>query len=319
MLHIDVLIPTYTRAALLRRTLQSLLDARVPEGLRATVTVVDNNSRDDTAAVVEEFRAAAPDVIRYVFEQQPGRSHALNAGIARASGELVGMVDDDEEVDAGWYEEVARAFADERLDFITGPYLPRWGAEPPPWLPPRPSSIVGWVDGGSEIRTFGEDYAGVLMGGNAVVRTARLREVGQYDPALGRTSDKRLLSCEDEDMQQRLMAVGARGQYRPGLIIHHYIPPERLTTRYHRRWSFWHGVSTGVLDRDAAAGVPYALGVPRYRIGRVLRNAVAYLPGVVGVGALRSGHDRFSARLDVIDLLGYWYGKQRFRAQNERS
>lgn len=318
-MHVDVVIPTYNRAHMLGRTLASLGRARVPDGMTTRIVVVDNNSKDDTRGVVASFAADLGDRLHYVFEARPGRSHALNAGIAVAAGDLVGMIDDDEEVDAGWFEEIARSFADSRLDFITGPYLPRWSAPPPAWLPPRPSSVVGWVDGGPDVRTFGKDYDGVLMGGNAVVRLARLRDVGAYDPALGRSSDGRLLSCEDEEMQNRLMAAGARGEYRPHLIIHHYIPPERMTRRYHRRWSFWHGVSSGVLERSARAPVPYLLGVPRYRIGRIARDLLWVVPGLVGVGPLRSGHARFESRMHVLDLAGYWYGKYRFRTASPQA
>ncbi len=312
-MHIDVVIPTYNRAHLLGRTLESLASARVPAGMHATVVVVDNNSKDGTRSVVESFAERFGERLRYVFEPQPGRSNALNAGIAAATGDLVGMIDDDEEVDAGWFEEVARAFADPTLDYISGPYLPRWGAPAPAWLPPRPSSVIGWVEGGPEIRTYGRDYNGVLMGGNAVVRLARLRKVGAYDPALGRSADGRLLSCEDEEMHRRLDAAGARGEYRPSLIIHHYIPPERLTKRYHRRWFFWHGVSSGVLDRDSQEPVPYALGVPRHRLGSLARHLLWLAPGMLGVGPLKSGHARFDARMHALDLAGYWYGKYLFR------
>jgi hypothetical protein len=249
-----------------------------------------------------------------VFVPRPGRSHALNAGIAAAAGDLVGMIDDDEEVDAGWFEEVAHAFADPAVDFITGPYAPRWGAEPPAWLPRKPSSVVGWVDGGPEVRTFGRDYDGVLMGGNAVVRRALLQRVGGYDPALGRSSDGRLLSCEDEEMQKRLMAAGARGEYRPRLVIHHFIPPERLTKGYHRRWYFWHGVSSGVMARTGRREpVAYLLGMPRHQIGRLARNLLWAAPGLLGVGPMRSRHARFEARMHALDVAGYWYGKYWFR------
>ena len=58
------------------------------------------------------------------------------------------------------------------------------------------------------------------------------------------------MSCEDEDTFKRLLASGARGWYRPELIVYHHLPPERLTKRYFRRWCFWRGVSLGILDRQ---------------------------------------------------------------------
>src|SRR6266542_1775781 len=76
------------------------------------------------------------------------------------------------------------------------------------------------------------------MGGNAVFTREVLQRVGPYSTSLGR-SGTRLLSCEDEDMYQRLRAAGARGLYLPQLIVYHFIPRERLTKSYHRSWCFW--------------------------------------------------------------------------------
>lgn len=109
---LDVLIPTWNRAPLLERALRSLLDAPVPGALQVVITVVNNNSTDGTAALVDDLAARHPGRIRQVFERRRGKSRALNAGIAVTRGELVGMIDDDEEIDAAWYETIADAFKD---------------------------------------------------------------------------------------------------------------------------------------------------------------------------------------------------------------
>ena len=312
-MHLDVVIPTYNRSDLLTLTLDSLIQARVPDGLTVAVTVVDNNSRDATPETVASYVPRCPWPLRYVFERAAGRSHALNAGIRATHGDLVGMIDDDEEVDAGWFEEIARAFADPTLDYIGGPYVPRWEAEPPAWLPKRPSAVIGWVDGGPTIRAYGTEYQGVLMGGNAVIRREKLLRAGLYDPSFGRTSDGRLLSCEDDDMHQRLMARGARGEYRPGLVIRHFIPLSRMTVDYHQRWFFWHAVSLGLRDRTAPEPVPYLLGVPRYLVGEALRGLATLALGAVGLRRARCPHEAFDARMALWRTAGFWYGKHRFR------
>ena len=107
-LSLDVIIPTYNRHTLLRKTLNSLLAAEVPDGLSIHIVVVDNNSTDQTRQVVEEYLNEHGNIFQYVFETKQGRSSALNAGIISSSGDLVGMIDDDEEVDAHWFE---RAYA----------------------------------------------------------------------------------------------------------------------------------------------------------------------------------------------------------------
>ena len=109
-MQLEVVIPTYNRSALLKKTLGSVLRARVPAGLRVKVIVVDNNSTDDTKAVISEIAQASNGRVSYVFEKQQGRSPALNAGIAAATGGLVGFIDDDEEIDESWYETILSSF-----------------------------------------------------------------------------------------------------------------------------------------------------------------------------------------------------------------
>ena len=144
------------------------------------------------------------------------------------------------------------------------------------------------------------------MGGNAVFKRQTLERVGPYSTALGR-SGTRLLSCEDEDMYQRLMAAGARGLYLPQLIVYHFIPRERLTKRYHRSWCFWQSVSSAVLDRIRPQPIPYVMGVPRYFYGRALR-------GMFGL-ADRDSEARFSNELSLWELAGFFYGKHFYRSE----
>jgi hypothetical protein len=150
----------------------------------------------------------------------------------------------------------------------------------------------------------------MLMGGNAVIRRSLLNRVGPYATDLGRSSDGRLLSCEDRDMFERLLAAGAKGFYRPDLVILHYVPPERLTKKYFRRWSFWHGVSRGVLDRRRPAPVPYLLGVPRYMIGLAVRAAIDTARRIF---RRREAAHLFKNELAWWDLVGFVYGKHVYR------
>jgi glycosyltransferase involved in cell wall biosynthesis len=302
---LDVLIPTYNRAALLARVLESLLVAERPSGLELTVTVVNNRSTDDTHSVVERFMPRFGGRLRSVYESQPGRSHALNAGIAATSGELVGMIDDDEEVDRAWLRTIVAAFEDPTTDFIGGPYVPRWGGERPVWLGVGYGGVIGWVECGQVTQRFGAGCEAMLMGGNAVIRRSILERVGPYSVDLGRTPG-RLTSCEDEDMFTRLLAIGARGFYRPDLVIYHYVPPERLTKRYFRSWCFWRGVSQGVLDRRQPAAVPYVLGVRRYMIGVAVRRTIGVIRPLF---QHREPRRTFTAELAWWDLAGFIYGK----------
>jgi hypothetical protein len=166
---------------------------------------------------------------------------------------------------------------------------------------------IGWIDGGEHVVPFNKSYPGILMGGNAVLTRAILDKVGRYDTSLGRNG-ARLLAGEDEDMYQRLLAAGARGLYVPDLIIYHYVPSERLTKSYFRRWSFWRGVSAGVMDRERRMPVAYFGGVPRYLYGEAARGIREVL-GSILIKRCRESAGVFSSELDVWNAAGFFYGK----------
>jgi glycosyltransferase involved in cell wall biosynthesis len=308
---LDVIIPTHNRHLMLRRTLDSLQKATVPTELEVRVTVVDNNSTDNTRSTVEGYSKTTLHQLNYVFEGRQGRSFALNAGIASTAGSLIGMIDDDEEVDQSWYAVIHSMFSWGGIDFIGGPYVPRWGGNPPDWLPMNYLGAIGWIDGGDNVVPFDQSYPGILMGGNAVLTRDILNKVGLYNVNLGRNGS-RLLAGEDEDMYRRLLTAGAIGLYVPALIINHYIPPERLLKSYFRRWCFWRGVSSGLIDRYRPLPVAYMGGLPRYMYGDAARGLREVLAGLVATNRRNSSRS-FSGELAVWDLAGFFYGKHLYR------
>jgi glucosyl-dolichyl phosphate glucuronosyltransferase len=304
-MRLDVLIPTRNRAALLARALESLLTAPIPQGLVVRVVVINNGSTDSTGACLEWIAARHRGRLHVVNERRRGKSRALNAGIARSDADLIGMIDDDEEIEASWYEEIYRAFHDPTLDFIGGPYRPRWATAPPEWLPQEYLAVIGSVESGDQPGDYGPDFPGILKGGNAVIRREVLVAVGPYAEHLGPSGPARLLSCEDEEMYLRLLKFGARGRYIPSLVVHHHVCPSRITPSYFRRWCFWRGVSRGLMDRSHPMPVAYLGGVPRFLYGRAAQG-LAHLTG----RALGSRRPReFGDELSLWDLGGYWWGR----------
>ncbi len=311
---LDVLIATCERPYLLARTLQSLLEAPLPDGLDAHVLVIHNDADGATREIVDRFAPRFGGRLGYVHERRRGKSYALNSGIDATSGDLIGFIDDDEEVDPEWFTHVLHAFGDERVDFIGGPCFPRWGAVPPGWMPASYRGVIGHVDDGDRVMVFGKDAPGILMGGNAVIRRRVVRAAGEFLPALGPRPDRRLMSGEDEDFYCRLLGAGAYGLYVPGLKIYHYVPPERLTKQYYRRWCFWNGVSRSVLEMYRPSSVSHVGKVPRYLYGTAVRGLLRILQPFRGPVDPSS---RFAAELAVWHLLGFLYGSYFHRRQAE--
>ena len=122
--------------------------------------------------------------MRYLHEPQSGKPYALNAGIAATSGDLVALIDDDEEVAGDWFVSIEKHFREIReLDFIGGKCLPRWAAPRPAWLGDGYLGVIGWVDPGPHSMVMDASYPGILMGGNAVIRRDALTRAGNYSTA----------------------------------------------------------------------------------------------------------------------------------------
>jgi len=304
-LGLDVLIPTHNRATFLENCIRSVINAQPAPGLSVHITVIENACTDNTAEIVRRLQAQYPRRITLITERRRGKSRALNAGIAATSGELVGMIDDDEEVDGRWLRVIEAAFVDPSLEFIGGPYVPVWASPPPDWLPDDYLAVLGAVDNGSEERPYDRGFPGILKGGNAVVRRRALQATGPYAEHLGPGSFARLFSCEDEDMYLRLLELGAAGKYLPDLVIYHYISTNRLTREYYRSWCFWRGVSRGLMDYRHPLPVTYLAGIPRFLWGQAAR-AVGRL---ALSGGRRSPKESFGDELRVWDVAGYFYGR----------
>ncbi len=308
---LDVLIATYNRCELLSRTLQSLLVGSIPPGAEVCVTVVDNNSTDTTREVVEAMMPAFGGRLLYLFEKNQGKSWALNSGIATTSGELIGIIDDDEEIDSNWFVCCFSAFADLTVDFIGGTILPNWCQPPPEWLPLDYPAIVGNVQSSDGVQQYGTAFRGVLMGGNAVIRRTLLSKLGEspYPTGLGRIG--RGMLTADDAFFQRLLEAKGRGFFKPDLIVRHYVRPEILTKRYHRRWCFWNAVSLAIQDKVKPSTDVHLLGIPRWHFRTSLIGLARWASGFVLPGV--RADVAFSGQMDFVTLLGFLYGRHIFR------
>jgi GT2 family glycosyltransferase len=90
---LSVVIATKDRAQFVDRALDSFaLQAAAPP---FEVIVVDNGSRDGTAALVRKRSTGTPFPLALAQHAQPNRGAARNAGCALAGGETIVFVDDD--------------------------------------------------------------------------------------------------------------------------------------------------------------------------------------------------------------------------------
>lgn len=86
---VSVIIPTYNRAEMVAEAIRSVLAQTYTD---YEVIVVDDGSTDDTRRVVTSFGSP----VRYVSQENKGRSVARNRGIELAAGRYIAFLDSDD-------------------------------------------------------------------------------------------------------------------------------------------------------------------------------------------------------------------------------
>ena len=86
----SIIIPTYNRSGFLSTAIQSVLDQTYKE---YELIIVDDGSTDNTKKIVQGFNDVR---IKYVYQENKGRSVARNYGIKSAKGKHICFLDDDD-------------------------------------------------------------------------------------------------------------------------------------------------------------------------------------------------------------------------------
>jgi glycosyltransferase involved in cell wall biosynthesis len=266
-------ICTWNRSGMLRRTLESVSALSPPTGVEWEVVVVDNNSTDDTAAVLREFTDRLP--LRAVLEPTQGTVVARNRAVREARGALVVWTDDDVQLDPGWlaaYAEAARLHPE--AGFFGGPIDPWFEGDPPRWLE---ASIPKIWDAFAVVADVTDtpilpSHRRIPLNANLAVRRD-LHDRYPYDPKLGHRAD-RPMGGEETAMLRAMLADGITGRWVPGARVRHYIPRARQTPEFVRR--YYGGLGRALARRGQKRADPSLLGRPLWLWRQALRYELRY-------------------------------------------
>lgn len=161
----SVIIPTYNRADLLCRAVDSVVRS---SGSRAEVIVVDDGSTDATRQVLAELQAADRRV-RGVVQEQSGAAAARNRGAEQATGDVLLFLDSDDELLPQAIDRLTAAFSRDCVGAVC--------------------SAAEFVNGEGEVKSISrprdlgpayEGFSGLFLAGTFAVRRPVFEAVGGF-------------------------------------------------------------------------------------------------------------------------------------------
>ena len=275
---ISAVICSYNRARFIIQAVESLFgqdyDRRLYE-----VIVVDNNSTDNTVALLEEYKTAHPGYnFRYYVEHNQGVAFTRTRCAKEAKGEIVAYLDDDSTAQPGWLSSIADFFDKHPDTYSTGgKIIPKFLTGIPDWYSKYFFGLVGNFDQGPKVKQLtGARYP---CGANMAFRKKVFEEIGYFNTDLGRKGAG-LLANEEKDIYLRILAHHHTVYYLPHVAVLHSVEANKFDKAYVER----HSKGIGGGERLRLKGQSMALFIKFVEYFAKWGYAVVY-----GIGFLLKG------------------------------
>lgn len=241
---VSVIICTRNRADCLEHVLRCLQSQAYPAS-QFEIVVVDNNSTDNTAQVVQHCADDSPVTIRYVMETSTQITLTRNRGAAAARFPYLAFIDDDCTMTPDWLAHLMSGF-DLAVDVAAVGGLVRlhWEAPRPAWLG---KEMEPWLADtsflGKEARILHPDER--IVEANTVFERDAWEKAGGF-LGMDQFGSRNMAAGEVIYPLYMLRQQGRKIAFIPQAIAYHHVHPPRFRRLLLR--SFWQGVSDVMLN-----------------------------------------------------------------------
>lgn len=226
-----VAIPTYNGAKRISDVLERLRWQLGTERIAWEVIVVDNNSTDDTEAVVRRFQKGWPE-LRYAFEPRQGAAYARQRAVRLARSPVIGFLDDDNLPSAIWINQAVKFFREHPRVGIVGSHIRgQFDCELPANFE-RIAPFLALINRGPKPLFYEPDKKVLPPGAGMAVRRQAWLDHATGTPVLGGRTKDSMLTGEDMETTLQIQRAGWEVWYNPTMRVEHKIPAQRLTREY---------------------------------------------------------------------------------------
>jgi glycosyltransferase involved in cell wall biosynthesis len=236
MLDLTVAICTYNGELRLPSVLEKLRSQVLTEAFSWEVLVVDNNSTDNTPAIVQTYQESwLPCIsLRYCLEPKQGLAFARRRALQVARGSLIAFLDDDNWPCNTWVDSAYR-FSQEHPQ--AGAYGSQIRGEyeiKPPENFTQIACFLGIIDRGPEPFRYDLLNRWLFPAGAGLVfrQQAWLESVPNHPILTGVSATSLSAKGEDIETLSYLRKKGWEIWHNPEMQIAHYIPKYRLQNTY---------------------------------------------------------------------------------------
>lgn len=278
MADFTVAIPTYNGAKRLPQLLDRLRSQTNTAHFSWAILIVDNNSKDETAAVIQRYQKnwSEPFALEYAFEPQQGAAYARQKAIQLAQSDLIGCIDDDNLPNPDW---VANAYAFGQQHPKAGAYggkVKGTLAGPKPQNFDEIASVLALRDRGDAPNLYRPEILELPPAAAVVIRKSVWLTNVPERPMLGGRGQGSMMQGDDYEPLMYMHKAGYEIWYAPALITHHQIPPQRLERDYLMKLSWGCGLCNCHLRAIAASGWQKPMLIPRILLGSDLRVLISH-------------------------------------------
>ncbi|MEH1907822.1 hormogonium polysaccharide biosynthesis glycosyltransferase HpsE [Nostoc sp.] len=233
-LDFTVAIPTYNGRNRLPQLLDLLLEQTGVEDLNWEIIIVDNNSSDNTAELIQDYQKSCNNnfPLKYFLETKQGAAFARLRAVREAGSQLIGFLDDDVLPALDW---VAQAVAFGKQYPHAGAYGGQVHAEyavKPPENFERIQAFLAVTEHGPNPHLFDADNLRLPAGAALVVRKQVWCENVPQRPTLSGKLPGILVQGDDYEPLLYIHYAGWQIWYNPTMHSYHQIPHWRLEKDY---------------------------------------------------------------------------------------